>query len=74
MYLQKLKELVLNKYMALTGATLAAAQSAYAALPSGIEAAINSVGADLETAATAILTAMLGFWALRKLGSKMGWW
>lgn len=48
--------------------------SAYAALPSGVNEAINSVGTDLETAATAILTAMIGFWALRKLGSKMGWW
>lgn len=48
--------------------------SAHAALPSGVESAINSVGSDLETAATAILTAMIGFWALRKLGSKMGWW
>ena len=48
--------------------------SAHAALPNGVTTAIEAVGTDLETAATAILTAMIGFWALRKLGSKMGWW
>ncbi len=50
------------------------AVNVHAALPGGVTEAINSVGTDLETAATAILTAMIGFWALRKLGSKMGWW
>ena len=48
--------------------------SAYAALPDGVNTAISSVGTDLETAASLILSAMIGFWALRKLGTKMGWW
>jgi hypothetical protein len=28
----------------------------------------------LTDAATAVIVAMVAFWALRKLGSKMGWW
>ena len=68
---QKLK----SKAVALVAVPLTTLSvSAYAALPAGVTEAINSVGTDLETAATAILTAMIGFWSLRKLGSKMGWW
>ncbi len=47
---------------------------AHAALPAGVTSAIEAVGTDLETAATAVLAAMVAFWGLRKLGSKMGWW
>jgi len=50
------------------------AVQAHAALPAGVTSAIEAVGTDLETAATAVLAAMVAFWGLRKLGSKMGWW
>lgn len=50
------------------------AMQAHAALPAGVTSAIETVGSDLETAATAILAAMVAFWGLRKLGTKMGWW
>ena len=48
--------------------------SAHAELPSEVSTAITSVGADLKTAASMVITAMVAFWGLRKLGSKMGWW
>ena len=52
-------------------ATLGA--SAHAALPTGVETAITSAGADMVTAVTAIITAFVAFWGLRKLGQKLGW-
>lgn len=68
---QKLK----SKAVALVAVPLTTLSvSAYAALPDGVNTAISSVGTDLETAASLILSAMIGFWALRKLGTKMGWW
>ena len=48
--------------------------SAHAALPSAVANAITTVGSDLETAAGMVITAMVAFWGLRKLGAKMGWW
>lgn len=48
--------------------------TAHAALPEGVTTAITAAGTDLTTAATAIIVAMIAFWGLRKLGSKMGWW
>lgn len=53
---------------------LATSGAAHAALPEGVTTAITAAGADLTTAATAIIVAMIAFWGLRKLGSKMGWW
>lgn len=47
---------------------------AHAALPESVTTAITAAGGDLTTAATAIIVAMVAFWGLRKLGSKMGWW
>lgn len=48
--------------------------SAHAELPSTVTAAITTAGTDLTTAATAVIVAMISFWALRKVGTKMGWW
>ena len=48
--------------------------SAHAALPTEVSSAITTVGTDLETAAGMVITAMVAFWGLRKLGAKMGWW
>ncbi len=61
--------------MALVLAMLAApAAFAQAALPAGVDAAVTEAGEMLVLGATAVIIAMVGFWATRKLGSKMGWW
>jgi hypothetical protein len=52
----------------------ATAGYALAALPDGAEQKAAEVGTDLKTMGGAILLAMMGFWAVRKLGTKMGWW
>lgn len=48
--------------------------AAHAALPAGVEAGITGAGADLVTAGTAVVVAMIGFWAIRKVGQKLGFW
>lgn len=52
----------------------AAAGAANAALPAGVETAITTAGADLVTAGTAVLVAMVAFWAIKKIGTKLGFW
>lgn len=47
--------------------------SAHAALPDGVTAAITSAGGDMVLAITAIIAAIVPFWGLRKLASKLGW-
>lgn len=49
------------------------ASSAHAALPTGVETAITTAGTDMVTAVTAIITAFVAFWGLKKLASKLGW-
>lgn len=56
------------------GGVLAPVLSAHAALPTGIESAITGAGADLVTAGTAVVVAMIGFWAIKKVGTKLGFW
>lgn len=56
------------------GGALAPVLSAHAALPAGVESAITGAGADLVTAGTAVVLAMIGFWAIRKVGQKLGFW
>lgn len=51
-----------------------AATGAYAAVPAGVTDALTTAGADLVTVGVALVTVMLGFWSIRKLGQKMGWW
>ena len=53
---------------------LLAAGAAHAALPAGVEAAIGTAGDDLVTAGTAVVVAMIGFWAVRAVGKKLGFW
>lgn len=48
--------------------------TASAALPAGIENAIQTAGTDLVTAATAVVVSLISFWAIRAVGKKMGWW
>lgn len=63
----------IRKYGA-AGAALVLGQQAHAAIPAAVTTAIEDAGEDLVTAATAVIVAMVAFWALRKIGSKMGWW
>lgn len=58
----------------LVGGALAPVLSAHAALPTGIESAIAGAGSDLVTAGTAVVVAMIGFWAIKKVGTKLGFW
>ena len=69
----------MNKKLALRLAAIpafvaASAGSAMAALPADATTAIETAGADLVSTAGLILTAMVGFWGVKKLGTKMGWW
>lgn len=55
--------------------TLVAAPAAFAqaALPTGVAAAITEAGEMLVLGATAVIVAMVAFWGVKKLGTKMGW-
>lgn len=53
---------------------LVLAGSAHAALPAGVESAIGTAGSDLVTAGTAVVVAMIGFWAIKAVGRKLGFW
>lgn len=60
--------------LALSGPVLAISTGAHAALPTEVTTSIETAGGDLVTAATTILAVMVGFWGLKKVGTKMGWW
>ena len=62
-----------RKYGA-AGAALILANQAHAALPEDVTTAITTAGTDLLAGATAVVVAMVAFWAMKKLGAKMGWW
>lgn len=70
----KLKAGVLAALSFLGLMVAAPAAFAQATLPAGVEAAIGNSGEMLELGATTVIIAMVAFWGLRKLGSKMGWW
>lgn len=55
------------------GASAAPAVFAQAALPTGVAAAITEAGEVLVLGATAVIVAMIAFWGVKKLGTKMGW-
>jgi len=63
----------IRKYGAAGAALVVGSQSAHAALSTEITTAITDAGANLLAAATAVVVAMVAFWAMKKLGSKMGW-
>jgi hypothetical protein len=76
---QKLKQTVVRSRafqatVVASTAIMAPAVYAQAALPAGVDAAITNSGEVLVLGATAVIIAMVAFWGLRKLGSKMGWW
>jgi hypothetical protein len=71
--------LALNRAVApvaalLVSAVAAPSAMAQATLPAGVSAAIDESGEMLVLGGTAVVVAMVGFWGIRKLGSKMGWW
>jgi hypothetical protein len=60
-------------FASLTGLFLSMG-TAHAALDSAIETAISDAGADLKTAGLLVVVALAGFWAIRKVGQKLGMW
>jgi hypothetical protein len=56
---------------ALVSAGMASAQSA---VPAAVQTKITESGDMLVEAGTAVIVALVGFWAIRALGKKMGWW
>lgn len=69
----------MNKKLALRLAAIpafvaATTTAAMAALPADATLAITTAKDDLLTTGGLILTAMVGFWGVKKLGTKMGWW
>lgn len=47
---------------------------ASAALDAAVTTAISTAGTDLLAGATAVIVAMVAYWGVKKLGTKMGWW
>lgn len=65
----------IRKYGAAGAAlVLSGAAQAQSSLPAGVEDSITEASDMLKAGAGAVIVAMVAFWALRKLGSKMGWW
>lgn len=56
------------------GSALAAPAAFAQTLPTEVDTAIENAGLMLVAGATAVIIAMVAFWALKKLGGKMGWW
>lgn len=67
----------MNKVLALRLAAVSVlstlAVAAHAALPAGAEAAITAYQTDVVTVFGLIIAAGIAIFAVRKLGSKMGW-
>lgn len=55
------------------GAFLGSVGMAHAELPAAAQKAVEDAGADLTTAITLVIVAMVAFWGLRKVGQKLGW-
>ncbi|MDO9482961.1 MAG: major capsid protein [Hydrogenophaga sp.] len=74
--LQALAALARRNALKLSASTsvLAISNGAHAALPTEVTTSIETAGGDLMTAGTTILAVMVGFWGLKKVGTKMGWW
>ena len=58
---------------ALIALPLTIAGAAHAALPTEVNTAIDAAGDDLVAAVGLVIVAMVAFWGLKKLGTKMGW-
>lgn len=68
-----MRKQIMLKLAAVPAFIFATSGYALAALPTGVETAITTAGTDMVTAVTAIITAFVAFWGLKKLASKLGW-
>lgn len=65
----------IRKYGVAGAAVLASGlASAQSAVPAAVNTKITESGDMLVEAGTAVIVALVGFWAIRALGKKMGWW
>jgi hypothetical protein len=62
------------RFLSVQPVVFATMASSHAALPTVVTDAITAAGDDLAAAATAVISAMVVFWGLYKVGKKMGWW
>lgn len=71
---EQLKRALAQKKLAALGLVLSAPALYAQTLPAEVDTAIENAGLMLVAGATAVIIAMVAFWALKKLGGKMGWW
>jgi energy-converting hydrogenase Eha subunit E len=50
------------------------APAAASSLTDAVSTAVATAQGDLTTIAQAVILALLAFWAVRKVGQKLGWW
>lgn len=62
------------KIGAVTAFTAVSIGSAMAAADPVIEAAITDAGTTMTGYATSVVGIMVGVWAVKRSGQKMGWW
>lgn len=67
-----------SKAVVVAGLALALAQPSMAQVAetdmTAIKTSITGAVGDLTTIGVAVLTGMVGFWAVRVIGKKFGWW
>jgi len=68
-----MKKQFLARLAVVQGAALVAAGAAHAALPEGAAAAITTYQTDVVTVIGLMIAAGIAIFAVKKLGSKMGW-
>jgi flagellar biogenesis protein FliO len=62
-----------KKLAVVQAAAMGLATAAHAALPAEVNTEIATAKTDMLTAIGLVIAAMVAVWALKKLGSKMGW-
>jgi Inovirus Coat protein B len=70
---QKMKVKFFKKLAVVQAAALGLSGAAYAALPAEVATEISTAKTDMLSAIGLVIAAMVAVWALKKLGSKMGW-
>ncbi len=71
--MNKMFRFVRQARVAIGAGALVVGAQAHAALPTEVTAAIDGAGDDLLAAIGAVIVAMVAFWGLNKVASKMGW-
>jgi hypothetical protein len=72
--MNKFRALIQSRKAKLAALALAAPSAFAQTVPAEVDTAIDNAGAMLLAAGTSVVVAMVAFWAMKKLGSKMGWW